>query len=178
MSEKNELPEASVSKPKRKKHRWLIDATIILAIFIAINWWQARDTASGPAPALIGETIDGELLDLDQYQGKPVLVHFWATWCAVCKLEEGMVNSIAQDHAVVTVAMQSGSDAEVADHVRSRELNNFTVLNDEKGVLSNRWGVSAVPTSFVIDAKGEIAYTVVGLSTGPTLRARLALVDL
>ncbi len=147
----------------------LLAAVLIIA---AVGFWQTRDLASGMAPPLAGTDVHGRMLELAQWRGKPVLVHFWATWCPVCRLEQDSIAAIAEDWPVLTVAMQSGDAAEVTAHLREHGLD-FPVLVDPDGELSGRFGVRAVPTSFVVAPDGRIRFREVGYTTGWGLRLRL-----
>jgi len=156
--------------------RWVRDALILLAVFLAIQWWQTRDMPRGEAPALVGVGLDGQPMALSAYRGSPVLVHFWATWCPVCRLENGSIASIAADHAVISVASTSGTAAEVRAFLAENELQ-MPVMMDESGELARHWNVQGVPATFVIDSAGLIDYATVGYSSEIGLRLRLALAD-
>jgi thiol-disulfide isomerase/thioredoxin len=122
--------------------------------------------------------LDGRHYTLPAHPNQPVLVHFWATWCPVCRAEQGSIAAIAQDHPeVVTVAMQSGPPDAVVKHLHEQGLN-FSTLNDEDGKLSVAWGVHAVPASFIIDRDGQVRFVEIGYSTGIGLRFRLWLAGL
>jgi thiol-disulfide isomerase/thioredoxin len=168
-----------VAKPKTAR-RWLrraAEALVLLVLILGIRAWQQSGTASGPAPALAGELLDGKPVALAVFAGRPVLVHFWATWCPICRAEQGSIDALARDVPVITVAMQSGSRAEVIQFLRKEDLS-FPVLNDPDGVLAARWGVRAVPASFIVDGAGQIRYVEVGYTTGIGLRLRLWLAGL
>ncbi len=156
----------------RKWGRRGIELLVILTLFFALRAWQQRDIVTGPAPELAGTLLDGQPVSLAELHGNPVLVYFWATWCSVCALEENSIDALAGRYHVITVAMQSGSDAEVISYLEENGLS-FPVLNDPRGVFANNWGVRAVPASFVIDANGQIRFTEVGYTTGIGLRGRL-----
>ncbi|MBI1173926.1 MAG: redoxin family protein [Sideroxydans sp.] len=133
---------------------------------------------SGMAPPLSGMQLNGSAYTLPVRPAQPVLVHFWATWCPICRAEQGSIEAIAQDHPdTITVAMQSGSDAEVVRHLAEQGLH-FPVVNDADGRLSAAWGVHAVPASFVISPDGQIRFVEVGYTTGAGLRLRLWLAGL
>jgi len=168
-----------VAKPKTAR-RWLrraAEALVLLMLILGIRAWQQSGTASGPAPALAGELLDGKPVALAAFAGRPVLVHFWATWCPICRAEQGSIDALARDVPVITVAMQSGSRADVIQFLRKEALS-FPVLNDPDGVLAAQWGARAVPASFIVDGAGQIRFLEIGYTTGVGLRLRLWLAGL
>ncbi|WP_245232504.1 protein disulfide oxidoreductase [Thiorhodococcus minor] len=161
------------SRPAKSRWRgWAVNILLIALVFGGVQWWKARPLAHGQAPALAGMDLAGQRLDLRDYRGEPVLVHFWASWCPVCRLVDGAVASIAEDHPVITVALQSGGPPEIRAFLREAGLD-LPVIPDAYGEVSSRWGVAGVPATFVIDGDGQIRYATVGASTGPGLRLRL-----
>lgn len=162
-------------KPSRSKvwRRRAIEAVLIIVVVAGVRAWQQRDVVSGPAPALSGVSLNGSRYSLPAYPDKPVLVHFWATWCPVCRAEQGSIQSMAQDHPeIITVAMQSGSAIEVAKHLDEQGLS-FLTVNDADGRISSAWGVHAVPASFIIGRDGQISFVEFGYTTEIGLRLRL-----
>ncbi|MCB1773192.1 MAG: protein disulfide oxidoreductase [Gammaproteobacteria bacterium] len=165
-------------KDNRKPRRWLAwarDLALLAVAVVAVQWWQARDLAYGAAPPLVGHMLDGKPFQLEPEQG-PYLVHFWAEWCPVCRLEQGSIAAIAADHPVITVATNSGTPTEVAAHL-AREGVRFPVLMDETGAIARQWGVSGVPAAFIVGTDGVISHAGVGYSTEYGLRLRLWLAD-
>jgi peroxiredoxin len=159
------------------RHRWVkygLEALFFLVLFLAVAAWQKRDLAEGPAPALAGRTLDGADFVLHAPRGEPLLVHFWASWCPVCKVEEGAIDGLVSDeaHTVITVAMASGDAVEVRRHLQQRGLK-WPVLVDQDGALAAAWGVRGVPATFVIDSDGRIRFREMGYTSGPGLRLRL-----
>jgi len=163
-------------EPRRGHRSRLLSILLVLAVFIGVQWWQARPLASGPAPALSGTLLDGRPLSLErlgaQGDGRPVLVHFWATWCPMCKMGQGTIDAIARDHRVVSVAMQSGNASDLRAYMDEQGLS-FPVVPDQDGTLASAWGVPGVPASFVVDGAGRIRFATVGYTTEAGLRARL-----
>jgi thiol-disulfide isomerase/thioredoxin len=172
MSEEPEPTEAAPTKGVWRRR--LFEGLLFLAALLALHLWQTRGTAEGNAPELRGPGLDGELVQLEG----PALVHFWATWCGVCDAMDDNVASVAADHPVITVASRSEGPAAIRAHLREEELEGaFPVIADPGGELARRWGVSAYPTTFAIDAEGNIAAVSVGYTTTAGLRARMALAD-
>lgn len=85
---------------------------------------------------------------------------------------DGAIAAIAKDHPVVTVALQSGTHEELRRLMRDLG-HDFPVIPDPDGQLAHRWGVSGVPTTFVVDAAGRIRQASVGVGTEWGLRLRL-----
>ena len=166
-----------MSADKQTKSKvWLrrvIEVLLVVALIAGIRAWQQRDIVSGPAPSLQGVLLDGKAYILATKPERPVLVHFWATWCPVCRAEQGAIEAIARDNSnIITVAMQSGSRDEVMKHLREQGLS-FPVVNDPDNRISAAWGVHAVPASFIIDRDGQIRFVEIGYTTGVGLWLRL-----
>jgi thiol-disulfide isomerase/thioredoxin len=160
---------------KTKAARWrgyAINVLLFVAIVIAVRAWQQRDMVSGTAPALQGVTLTGHAWSLPAHPAQPVLVHFWATWCPVCRAEQGSIDAIARDHEVITVAMQSGKPQDVARYLQEQGVE-LPVVNDADGSISGAWGVHAVPASFIIGTDGRIRFVEVGYTTEIGLKLRL-----
>lgn len=158
-----------------RKRRWLwilAEILFFVAVYFALRAYMQRDMAGGPAPALEGRLLSGAPVSLEGYAGRPVLVHFWASWCGICRMEQDSVQAIAGDWPVLTVALQSGSDAEVRAYLREQGLH-WDTLNDPDGVLAARFGVRGVPATFIVGPAGEIRFRERGYTTGWGLRARL-----
>ena len=162
--------KTSAQKPRWR--RWLVEAVIFIALLYALQGWMAREMVSGTAPALVAQDLDNQTIKLAAASQDPTLVYFWATWCPVCKVMESDIHAIAQDHRVISIAMQSGSTDEIQQHLRERGLQ-FTTLSDPDGGLARQWGVHAVPAAFVVLPSGEIFSKTRGYSTELGLRARL-----
>ena len=167
------LPSAGQAARSKKWRSYAVNALLLVILVAGIRWWQHRDMVNGAAPALQGVTLAGQPYRLAAHTGKPVLVHFWATWCPICRAEQGSIDAIAHDNPnVITVAMQSGTAAEITRHMHEQGIA-FSVLNDQDGSLSAAWGVHAVPASFIISPDGQVRFIEVGYTTGIGLRLRL-----
>ncbi len=174
MNEETNVPAAPKS---RRWRRWWIYAAEVALFVLAlagVHAWQTRDLPAGSAMTVEGSLLNGASASLSGLRGRPVLVHFWATWCPVCKLEQDSINAIAQDHQVLSIATQSGADKVVLQYMMQHHLT-FPVINDADGVLAKRWGIRGVPASFILDAAGHIRFVEVGYTTEAGLRLRLTL---
>ena len=168
----NQDRQANGNPRRRRARGWIINLLIIMAIYIGLQWYKARPLATGDAPSLRADLTTAEAFNLADWRDGPVLVHFWATWCPVCKLEEASIDALSDDFNVITVAMQSGGPADINAYLHERNLD-FATIADPYGEIATAWGVRAVPASFVLDAEGQIQFGTVGYSTGIGLRGRL-----
>lgn len=157
--------------------RWLPDVALVAAVLLGMRAWQHRDAVSGEAPALSAMALDGSPVSLETYRGRPMMLHFWATWCGVCEAEQHNVVAVAKDLPVLTIASHSGGPAEVSSYMRSRSLE-LPVVVDRAGELARRFGVHAFPTSFVLDADGEVRHVESGYTTELGMRLRMWLASL
>lgn len=158
------------------KPRWRrrsLEFIVFILLYLTLRAWMQRDLPSGPAPYMQGVALTGQPIDLATLgKGRPVLVHFWATWCPICKMEQGSIDKLSKEYPVITIASQSGDASAVQAYLTEQQLN-FPVLLDEDGVLLQRFGLHGVPATFVIDAQGKIVFREVGYTTGWGLRTRL-----
>lgn len=148
----------------------LLQGLILVAVVVAIHFYQTRHTVHGIAPILSGITLQGHAAELAT--DRPTLVHFWATWCPVCRFELDTIDALAKDYPVITVAMEDTPAPQILAYMREQQVD-FPVLHDPAGELASAYGVRAVPTSFIVNHQGEISTTTVGYTTGLGLRIRL-----
>jgi thiol-disulfide isomerase/thioredoxin len=162
---------------RRRIAGWGVQLGVLLVLLLALEAFLTLDVVGMNAPPINEATLDGQRFSLQQLRGKPAVVHFWASWCPVCELEQGMVQALASELPVITVAMQSGTAAEVRDYLRQQGVA-YPVVNDERGRLSAQYGVKAVPASFILDSEGTVRFATRGYTTGWGLRIRLWLAGL
>jgi thiol-disulfide isomerase/thioredoxin len=127
-------------------------------------------------PHLTGKTLEGVPVSQLLESGKPVMIHFWGTWCPVCAREASNVALVASHYPVLTVAVNSGSPEAIRHWMRKRGVR-YPVLNDPDGTLASRFGVEVYPTSFIYDAKGELRFVESGYTTTVGLLARMKLAE-
>ena len=164
----------ATEKQSAKRRRWLrraLEIGVVIGVFMLIRSCNAPEVSEGPAPDFEGTLLSGDTVRLADYRGEPVIVHFWGSWCPVCRMENGSIDELADDIPLVTVAMQSGDRETVSGFLEENGLDFPTVV-DEQGELARAFGVQGVPASFVIGPEGEIRFTTVGYTTGLGLRAR------
>ncbi|MGE0849264.1 MAG: TlpA disulfide reductase family protein [Hyphomicrobiaceae bacterium] len=116
---------------------------------------QLISAAAKPAPAFVLPDLDGSPLRLQNRTGQIVLVHFFATWCEPCREELASLSRLIEGPLGKRLAILAINVAEVPSRVR-RFLDsvpvNFPIGLDSDRAVTRAWGVSALPTTFVLDA--------------------------
>ncbi len=95
---------------------------------------------------------------------KPVLIHFWATWCPTCKLEASNIEFLSKHFEVITIAVDSKSDATVQKYLDENEYT-FNVVNDPHNQLSSKFKILGLPTTFIYDKNKNLVFSDVGYSS-------------
>ncbi|MCL4301545.1 MAG: TlpA family protein disulfide reductase [Anaerolineae bacterium] len=127
------------------------------------------------APDFSLKTLDGRQISLSQFRGKPVLINFWASWCAPCRLEMPelkRVYEVRQDEGLVVLAVNVTYLDSMQDVQRfgTKFGLTFPVLLDETGeVADNLYYVRGLPTSIFVDRAGLVAKIQLGPMTGVQL---------
>lgn len=164
-----------------------------LVLFLAL-WWAAPTllphlgalvgVRSGPqmAPHFRYVGLTGDTLSSEDLRGQVVLVNFWATWCAPCRVEMPVLEAMYQRHrargfTIVGLAMDRASTAEVAAFVRDREVT-YPIAHVGAEAERPFGGIRGYPTSFLLDREGRVQHTVLGpigsVSLEPAVRRLLA----
>jgi thiol-disulfide isomerase/thioredoxin len=107
-------------------------------------------------------------------QNKPLLIHFWATWCPVCKFEAPNIEKISKDYEVITIAVQSGSKEEIEKYLLEHKLS-FKVVNDKDGTYSRMFNIKVFPTTLIYDKDKNAKFAEVGYTTTAGLYSRMKL---
>jgi thiol-disulfide isomerase/thioredoxin len=119
------------------------------------------------APGFTLDDMDGKSHSLSDYRGKWVLINFWATWCPPCRKEMPSLEQLYQTFHGRSFRVLAVNQWENADLVFSYlgDLDvfpSFPILFDPDSKVSEAYGVRGLPTSFIIDPQGRIAYRAVG----------------
>jgi len=116
-----------------------------------------------PMPNIQLTTYTGEKIDIAKhYQGKALLINFWATWCPHCVEEIPSMNRALQHldnnkFAMVSISYKD-TQALMKEFVKEVKVD-FPILMDYDGEVSKQWNIFAFPSSFLVDANGMIRYS-------------------
>jgi len=153
----------------------IIIGSVLLLIFSnIISYIRKPELSSTQLPQVEVTLLDSRPYRLER--GKPLVIHFWATWCRVCKLEAQNIETLSKQYEVLTIAVNSGDNAKIEAYLKERDLT-FRVLNDLDGTWVKQFNVEVFPTTFIYDKKGELKFTEVGYTTTAGLLARLKLLE-
>jgi len=154
----------------------IVFAVIIFIVSTALNYYRAPKLDSNTLPQIQAALIDGTSFDTVTLRGKPLLINFWGTWCPVCTQEADNIAALSRRYTVLTIAVNSGSNADITQWLEKKEVN-YPVLNDAGGRWASRFKVSIYPTTFIYDSQGKLKFTETGYSTTAGLLARMKLAE-
>jgi len=122
-----------------------------------------------PAPPFLVQDLNGNTISTATWQGKVVLVNFWATWCPPCREEIPILIELSKNYPdqllVVGVSMDDGPAEEVRDFAAAAGINYPIVMRSPE-LVNAYGGVPALPTSFLVDREGHVVQKHVGLFPG------------
>lgn len=103
---------------------------------------------------------------LSDFAGKPIIVHFWATWCEACVEEmpelDKYQESVGDNFHFVVIASDQTKGKAVREFYKSRNIKSLSIFIDEKGALARSMKVAALPTSIFVSSKGKELGRIVG----------------
>ncbi len=138
---------------------------VTLSIFAnLISFYKSGDLNKNPLADLNFTLIDNSTYSLSKKEhSRPILLHFWATWCPTCSLEAANIQSISEEYEVLTIAVKSSKE-NIQDYMRQNNLN-FKVVNDNEGLLASKFQIAAYPTTFIYDKDRNLLFSEVGYTS-------------
>lgn len=155
----------------RRHRKLLVDACLILVVLIGVSAYQQRNllaTDNQVAPALVAEDLQGVVIDVAEYSGRPVLVYFFAPWCRYCAASADNIVRLRrmrgdEELAIVMVGLDWQSRQELVAYSARHELNVPILLGDAS--IAQEWSVYGFPTYYVLDDEHQIVSRDFGYST-------------
>jgi len=95
---------------------------------------------------------------------KPIMIHFWSTWCPVCKIEAPNIQRVSKDYNVLTIASQSGTDKEIQEYLQEHNVN-FKFINDFDNSYAEQFNITVFPTTLIYDKDKNLIFSEVGYTS-------------
>lgn len=145
-----------------------------IALLLVFGWSSRGDysplDSGSEAPDYAAVSLAGDTVSLEDLRGRVVLLNVWATWCTPCIREMPALERLHQQHeaeglSVVAVSVDASTPGLGATDVQRfvDDLGvSFTILLDPGGEIENRFRVSGLPMTFLIDREGRIRQKIVG----------------
>jgi thiol-disulfide isomerase/thioredoxin len=102
---------------------------------------------------------------LSSYKGKVVILNFWATWCPPCRSEMPSMETLYQhfkNQGLQILAVDMSEERDVVQQFVRSNRYTFPVLLDIDGKVGSQYGISAIPTTYILDREGKIIGRIVG----------------
>lgn len=139
---------------------------LVLALVILATGCTETGAAVGDrAPDFQLQDLEGNEVSLSSLRGSPILLNFWATWCPPCRLEMPFIQEVYQewtDKGLVILAIDMGESAATVREFMQNNNYTIPVLLDTRRVVSQKYNVTAIPTTFFIDRNGVIQDKLIG----------------
>jgi thiol-disulfide isomerase/thioredoxin len=134
----------------------LIAAATLMALPAA-----AGSTVSVAAPGFDLPTRSGSRIRLQDLRGQVVMINFWASWCGPCRQEFPVLEQMYRKYAPMgfsLVAVNVETDTADAERFLAQLPVSFPVAYDHDNQVSGEYGVSAMPTTLIVDRKGQVRW--------------------
>ena len=143
----------------------VFSAAIVLLTAISIVSCQG-EVSGGKAPDFTLQDLSGNPYSLSNASGKVIILDFWATWCPPCKMEIPHFQALYSEYAssgveIIGIALDRGGASDVMPFVQQEGVIYPILISDQK-VEAAYGGIRSIPTTFIIDRKGNIVEKVVG----------------
>jgi len=168
-----------------KNRYFLLLVALAVMIFLSLACGQKKAEPTGSIGSEAADfsliNLVGEEVTLEQFKGKVIMLNFWASWCGPCKAEIPDFIKMYDKHQkngleIVGIALSSGSAESIKQFVDKWNINYPILTGDEKYLqdLTNKYGgIRGVPTTFLIDRKGNIQQKWVGARTEKVFMAEV-----
>lgn len=138
-------------------------SSYLSSLFMLFLWYipnaAAEDFPTAPPWQLT--TQSGQAISLSDYHGKPVILHFWATWCPYCKKLQPKLVELQKKYQstgikIVSISFNEDDDATPQDEIHNRGYDFITAVKGE--MVAQQYGVRGTPTTFFINRQGKAIY--------------------
>jgi peroxiredoxin len=160
-----EEPEAMASLVNFVALACLFSSSALLAAGGAGDGGLDAISERPPAPAFELADPGGEQVRLADYRGKPLIVNFWATWCPPCRAEMPSLQRAweqVRGDGIELVAINVGESESTIQRFLEQVPISFPLPMDRDSKVVQEWPIRGLPTTFVVDPEGRLAYKAAG----------------
>ena len=162
------------------KNKKIVIILVLFAYILTACAAQEEPVKGSLAPNFEAQTLHGEEVSLEALQGKPIMLNFWATWCAPCRLEmlaiQGKYDLYSGELEILAINFDEPKEIVEAFEIEL-ELS-FDIVMDPAAKIQNLYQVRGYPTSIFIDSKGIIQNIHIGILTQPQLDQYLSVIGI
>ena len=138
-----------------------IVTALAAALLVAVPGTEAGTGSSGPAPQFSLDARGGSKISLTQYKGQVVMLNFWASWCGPCRQEMPLLESIYKKYnkmGFTLIGVNVEPDSKDAEGFLKQLQTpvSFPVIYDKDSTVSKAYDVQGMPSTVIIDRKGNI----------------------
>ncbi len=152
----------------------LLGSALLLSAACAPAATVAR--LGGPAPEFALPRLDGSTVRLADFKGRPVVINFWATWCAPCREEMPVIQEVYEryrERGLAVVAINMEEPEGVVRRLVEQGGFTLTFARDADGAQVKRYNVTSAPTTYFIGADGIIRDVKLGAVTQADLDTKV-----
>jgi thiol-disulfide isomerase/thioredoxin len=124
---------------------------------------------AGPAPKFQLTSMAGKPVSLDSLKGQVVMINFWASWCGPCREEMPVLEKLYAKYkpmGFTMIGVNVEPDSKLAAEWLKATPVTFPILFDTKSEVSKLYAVSSMPSTVIVDRKGNLRWMHRGYKTG------------
>ena len=171
-------------RPKTARVVALVAGVVLLSLVALLATREPAQSTVAPsalsgkaAPAVVGESLDGEVVRLSDFRGKYVVLNFFASWCVPCQREHDDLVAFSERHGATSdaqvLAVIFSDERSAAKEFFDERGGDWPVLSDPNGQVALDYGVRGPPESFLISPNGVVLTRIVGEVTDEGLERLL-----
>lgn len=137
---------------------YILSTVVALTLLVPANIAMALYKQGQGIPDASVLSLEGEMVSLKDFQGQPMVVNYWASWCPPCRREMPVLQAAQQANDKVTFVFvnQGETVTTVTDYLKQQQLSLNNVMLDKAQVLRQASGAAGLPTTLFFNADGQL----------------------